>query len=34
MKDEYDIAIIAFAAFILLLYLVLSPVHKKNKSGE
>jgi len=35
MKDEYDVAIMVFVAFILLLYMVLSPsIPKKNKSRE
>jgi len=35
MKDEYDVAIMVFVAFALLLYMVLSlSIPQKNKSGE
>jgi hypothetical protein len=35
MKDDYDVAIMVFVVFILLLYMVLSPSKPKiNKSGE
>jgi hypothetical protein len=30
MKDEYDVAILVFVAFILLLYMVLSPQMPKK----
>jgi hypothetical protein len=35
MKDEYDIAILVFVAFILMLYIVLSPsMTKRNRKRE